>query len=59
MAPVGDMFQKKIDELISGMPNVFGIANDNLVAGFDELDRDHDVTVDKVAKNMQSGKPKT
>ena len=53
------MFQKKIDELFSGMPNVFGIADDNLVVGFDELDRDHDVTVDKVAKNMQLEKPTT
>ena len=34
--PVGDMFQKKIDELFSGMSNVFGIADDILIIGFDE-----------------------
>ena len=36
------MFQKKIDELSSNMPNVFGIANDILIASFDEKSRDHD-----------------
>ena len=42
------MFQKKIDELFDSMPNVFSIADDILIAGFDELDRDHDVTLDKM-----------
>ena len=32
----GDMFQKKVDALYSGMPNVFGIADEILIAGFDE-----------------------
>ena len=27
-APVSDMFQHKIDEIFSDMPNVFGIADD-------------------------------
>ena len=27
VAPVGDMFQKKIEKLFSGMPNGFGIAD--------------------------------
>ena len=27
-APAGGMFQKKIDELFTGMPNVFSIADD-------------------------------
>ena len=40
----GDMFQKKIDELFNGMPNVFGIADDILIAGFDELGKDHNTT---------------
>ena len=31
----GDMLQKKIDELFSGMSNLFGIADDILIAGFD------------------------
>ena len=28
VAPVGDMFWKKTDELFGSMPNIFGIAND-------------------------------
>ena len=42
------MLQKKIDELFSGMPNVFGIANDILIAGIDKQGKDHDETSDKV-----------
>ena len=35
------MFQRKIDE-ISELPNVFGIADDILVVGYDENSSDHD-----------------
>ena len=42
------MFLKKRDELISGMPNVFGIADDILVASFYGLCRDHDATLDNM-----------
>ena len=31
-----DMFKKKIDELFSYMPNVFGIVNDILITGLGE-----------------------
>ena len=41
------MFQK-IDELFTGMPYVFGIANGILIAGFDEKSKDHDDTLEKV-----------
>ena len=47
MAPAVIMFKKKINKFFSGMPNVFSIADDILVVGFDELGRDHDVTLDK------------
>ena len=47
VAPVGDMFQK-IDKLFSNMPNVFGIADDILISGFDGQGKDHDETLDKV-----------
>ena len=48
-APAGDMFQKKIDELFSNMPNVFGIAYGILIAGFDEQVRtNHNKTLEKV-----------
>ena len=42
------MFQKKIDELFSGMPNVFSIADDILIACFKEQGRHHYATLDKV-----------
>ena len=48
VVPAGAMFQDKIDEFFSGMPNAFGIADDILVAGFDALGRDYNVTLDKV-----------
>ena len=34
--PVGDVFQCKIDKIFSDMPNVFGIADNFLVTGYDE-----------------------
>ena len=42
------MFQEKIDEIFSGMPNVFSIADFILIADFNEPDKDHDETLDKV-----------
>ena len=47
-APTSDMFQRKIDELFKGIPKMFGITDDILIAGFDELDRDHNEAVVKV-----------
>ena len=38
--PAGDMFQRKIDELFQGLPNVFGIDDDIFIAGFNELGRE-------------------
>ena len=57
-----DMFQK-IDELLKGMPNVFGLADDILITGFDELGRDYNATLDKVLRicreaNMKLNKDK-
>ena len=48
VAPTGDMFQRKTDKLLHGLPNVFAIADDILIAGFDDLCRDNDETVEKV-----------
>ena len=39
------MFQCKIDETFNDMPNVFGIADDILVIGYDEDGTDHDKAV--------------
>ena len=44
-APAGDMFQHKIDYIFSDMPNVFGIAYDNLHIGYEENGADHDAAV--------------
>ena len=50
VAPISDMFQRKIDEWFHESPNVFGIADDILITGFKELCRDYDETVNKVLK---------
>ena len=47
-APVGDMFQFKIDEIFSDMPNVFGITDDILVIGYNKNEAGHDAAVHKV-----------
>ena len=39
------MFQWKINEIFNDMPNVFGIADDVLVKGYDKDGADHDATV--------------
>ena len=43
--PAGDMFQCKIDEIFNDMPNVFGIADDILVIGYNKNGADHDKAV--------------
>ena len=50
VAQVGYMFPKKIGELFSGIQNVFSIADDILIAGFDEQGKDHNTTLDKVLR---------
>ena len=42
VAPAGDMFQQKIDEIFKDLPVVVGIANDILVTEYDANSRDHD-----------------
>ena len=44
----GDKFQTKIDEIFKELPNVFGIADDILIVGYDDNDRDHDTTLWRV-----------
>ena len=45
---MGDRFQKKINKLFSGMPNVSGTDDYILIAGFDEWDKDPNMTLEKV-----------
>ena len=52
LAPTDVMFQRKIDELLQGLFNVFGIADNILIAGFGDLGRDHN---GEGVKNMQAG----
>ena len=40
----GDMFQRKIDEIFKELPNVSGIAYDNLTVGYGDDSTDHDNT---------------
>ena len=42
------MFQRRVDELFSNIPNVFCIANDSLTASCNKQGRDHDETLGKV-----------
>ena len=53
------MFQREIDGLFQGLPNVPGIAYDILIAGFDDMCRDHVRCYTwQGAKDMQTGQPK-
>ena len=47
------MFQCKIDEIFNDMPNVFGIADDILVIGYDKDGADHDGAVYSVLRQCQ------
>ena len=38
-------FSKKFDKIIKDLPNVFGIADDILIAGYDSDGKDHDETL--------------
>ena len=40
-ALAGDMLQDKIDEIFKDLPNVFGIADNILVVGYDSDGKDH------------------
>ena len=51
--PPGNMFQWKIDEIFNGMPNVFGIADDILVIGYNKDGADHDEAFYNVLRQCQ------
>ena len=52
-ALAGNMFQHKIDKIFNDMPNVFGIADDILVIGYDKNGVDHDKVVYSVLRQCQ------
>ena len=43
--PTGDIFQRKIDETFKDLHNVFGIADDIWIAGYDRDGKDDDDTL--------------
>ena len=51
-ALAGNMVQRKIDEIFKDILNVFGIADDILVAGYEADGKDHDKTVLEGASEM-------
>ena len=53
------MFQRKIDEIFKGLPNVFGIADDILVVGYDIDGKDLDEYTMMSTRDIQTGKSKT
>ena len=57
VVPTRDMFQRETEEMFHGLRNVFYIADDILIAGFDDLGRHHDETVDKVLEICRKGQP--
>ena len=52
-ALTGNMFQCKIDNIFNDMLNVFGIADDILVIGYDKDGADHDEAVYSVPRQCQ------
>ena len=55
-APSGDMFQRKIDEIFKDLPNVFGMADDILVVGYEADGKDHDKTAWRVLQRCRQAK---
>ena len=45
---MGDLFQHMIDKIFKNLPNVFGIADDILVVGYDTDGKDYDEMLQQV-----------
>ena len=45
MTAASGMFQQSIDKIFKDLPNVFCIADNTLIEGFDADSRDHDITL--------------
>ena len=44
-APAGDMVHHKTDEIFKELPNIFDIANNISIAGYNDDDKEHDRTL--------------
>ena len=53
-ALVGNMFQRKINEIFNDISNVFGIADDILLIGYDKDEADHNKAVYNVLSQCQN-----
>jgi len=49
----GDLFQRKIDEVLKGLKNLENIADDILVVGYEEDGSDHDEAVEALLKRAR------
>ena len=47
------MFQRKMNEIFKDIPNVFGIADDILVAGYETDGKDHDEKLQRVLQRCR------
>ena len=45
LSPQGIYSKRETDEIVKNLPNVFGIAGDILVVGYDIAGKDHDGTI--------------
>ena len=52
------MLQRKIDEILKDLPNVFGITDDILVVGYDRGGKDHDEPLHRVLEVCKQVNPK-
>ena len=50
VAPEGDMFQQKLDEIFKDIPKIFGIEDDIQILEYDADGRDHKRTIRQVIK---------
>ena len=57
-APRGDMVQQEIDKIFKNLPNIFGIADDILVVGYDPNGKRSGRNAATGVKNMQTGELK-
>ena len=53
------MFQTKIYKIFKDLPNVFGIADDILVVGYEADGKDHDKILQRVLKMCRQVNQKT
>ena len=57
-ASTGDMSPGKMDKVLKDLPNVFGIADDILVVGYDRDGKDHDDSTES-STSMQTSECQT